>query len=223
MSLKEDILIAIADGHMNLRDLYEKFPRASRSSIRGTVNKMVKAGELERLGTGEYVTTKKAQVMLGLEGPSGDPFLTLMVNEVASLTRIDLLVVYNLRADALSEEDLVDLCGEGTKESLAKLIDLKYVVKSKGVHILTPKGAFLSSFLYNLHYLMIRSRGNPSFEDGEVALHELARVYEIVSKNLNPMRDALDHLQRVLEVADREVSKLARLFPATGLVEATEE
>jgi hypothetical protein len=155
--------------------------------------------------------------MAGVQEDSRGKFAEDILREVASLTFEELMLVYQLRGETLSEQKLKSVCGEATGDALTTLLTKGYIEKNGDAYLLTPKGAFLSSYLYNFYYMMLRSGGKPSFEDGEAAIHELARVYGVLAENRGAVEASLENLDRIVSAANREIAKLNRLFPKTGL------
>ncbi len=138
--------------------------------------------------------------------------------EVASLSSTDLMVVYQLRSSALSEEEIIQACGSADikiKESIENLVIRGYIKKSDtdNNYVVSAKGSFLSAYLYNFYYLILRSKGTPSFEDAEVFIYQLANVYESILGNKKSIEEILKNVNIAVSIATRDINKLNKILP----------
>ena len=95
------------------------------------------------------------------------------------------MIVYQLQSSALSKEEIIQACGSADikiKESIENLVIKGYIKKNDtdNNYVVSARGSFLSAYLYNFYYLILRSKGTPSFEGAEVFIYQLANVYESI-------------------------------------------
>jgi len=139
------------------------------------------------------------------------------LSEVSGLTLADNLVLFHLRGDALDLDELTE-CMSGMERldierAVERLEEREFIVGWEDRYVLTPKGAFVSSYLYTFHYLLQSSDGSPSFQEGEAVIHELAAIIEKLVENQNAVLLSLNQLDKIRQAAEREVSKLDRMIP----------
>ncbi len=138
--------------------------------------------------------------------------------EVASLSSTDLMIVYQLRSSALSEEEIFKACGSTDikiKESIENLVIKDYIKKSDidNNYVVSARGSFLSAYLYNFYYLILRSKGTPSFEDAEVLIYQLANIYDSILSNKENIGTILDNMNMAVSIATRDINKLNKILP----------
>lgn len=151
-------------------------------------------------------------------GEESRPILpTDSLSEVSGLTLTDNLVLFHLRGDALDLDELTE-CMSGMartdiERAVERLEEREFIVGWEDGYVLTPKGAFVSSYLYTFHYLLQSSDGSPSFQEGEAVIHELAAIIEKLVENQDSVLLSLKQLDKIRQAAEREVSKLDRMIP----------
>ncbi len=138
--------------------------------------------------------------------------------EVASLSATELMVVYQLRSSALSEEEIFKACGSTDikiKESIENLAIKGYIKKNDidNNYVVSARGSFLSAYLYNFYYLILRSKGNPSYDDAEVLIYQLANVYDSILRNKENIVTILDNMNMAVSIATRDINKLNKILP----------
>ncbi len=176
---------------------------------------------LEKVEKGKAKKVKEAIREVKIEElENNTSFITVrdICKEVASLSSTDLMIVYQLRSSALSEEEIIKACGSTDikiKESIENLVIKDYIQK-RGIdnnYVVSARGSFLSAYLYNFYYLILRSKGTPSYDDAEVLIYQLANVYDDILQNKKNIEEILKNVNMAVSIATRDINKLNKILP----------
>ncbi len=211
-----EIAEKVLEGKLSIPDA--KIIVKQPEEIQKKVLEKVEKGEAKKVKEAIREVKKEEFQKHDLENNTGLITPRDICKEVASLSDTDLLCIYELRSSALSEEEIIQACGSADikiKESIENLVIKGYIKKNDtdNNYVVSARGSFLSAYLYNFYYLILRSKGTPSFEDAEVVIYQLANIYDSILSNKENIEELMKNMNMAVSIATRDINKLNKILP----------
>jgi len=207
VSLADRIIEAIRQGYNTYSSLCKALGDVPPHSIRATVSKLVKRGRIIRPRNGVYILAEDSA-----SPPAAKKLWALQ--ELSSLTTADMWVLHSMALSGTSSlQELVDEVGENATDAVGRLEEKGFISLEGDKVSLSPKGAYVASFLYTYLYMILRSQDQPTLKDAQAEMYRLAGILEAVMLNREAILSSIESLRVAAESLNRNVAKLSRLVP----------